>query len=201
MSLDRNLDDLRRHADDFEARTGFTFTVLEPVTGDVIGCVYLYPSESPDADVTVQSWVRASHAELDGPLADAVAAWLAAEWPWERVHRPGRQHRRTAWNIATPPTDTNGATLKPPRQIATAMKCAETDLLVVPQNAAGWRRRRPAAPIRTRRVEAFRSAGCRSWVHVADQNSWTGAGAVTWAGPRSEPGPDPDLAKLGFRGG
>jgi hypothetical protein len=90
MSLDRNLDDLRRHAADFEARTGFTFTVLEPITGDVIGCVYLYPSQSPDADVTVQSWVRASHAELDVPLADAVAAWLAAEWPWERVHRPGR---------------------------------------------------------------------------------------------------------------
>jgi hypothetical protein len=41
MSIDRNLDDLRRHAADFEARTGFTFTVLEPVTGDVIGCVYL----------------------------------------------------------------------------------------------------------------------------------------------------------------
>jgi hypothetical protein len=90
MSLDRNLDDLRRHAADFEARTGFTFTVVEPVTGDVIGCVYLYPAESQDADVTVQSWVRASHAELDVPLADAVAAWLAAEWPWERVHRPGR---------------------------------------------------------------------------------------------------------------
>ena len=47
MSLDRNLDDLRRHAADFDARTGFTFTVLELVTGDVIGCVYLYPSDSP----------------------------------------------------------------------------------------------------------------------------------------------------------
>lgn len=90
MSLDRNLDDLRRHAADFDARSGFTFTVLDPVTGDVIGCVYLYPSQSPDADVTAQSWVRSSHAELDVPLADAVAAWLAAEWPWERVHRPGR---------------------------------------------------------------------------------------------------------------
>ena len=67
-----------------------SIAIAGPVTGDVIGCVYLYPSESPDADVTVQSWVRASHAELDVPLADAVAAWLAAEWPWERVHRPGR---------------------------------------------------------------------------------------------------------------
>jgi hypothetical protein len=90
MSLDRNLVDLRRHAADFEASTGFTFTVLDPVTGDVIGCVYLYPSASSDADVTVQSWVRVSHAELDVPLADAVASWVAAEWPWERVHRPGR---------------------------------------------------------------------------------------------------------------
>ena len=90
MSLDRNLDDLRRHAADFDARTGFTFTVLEPVTRDVIGCVYLYPSKSPDAEVTVQSWVRSSHAELDVALADAVSGWLAAEWPWKRVQRPGR---------------------------------------------------------------------------------------------------------------
>jgi hypothetical protein len=90
MSLERNLADLRRHAADFSARTGFTFSVLDPVTGDVIGCVYLYPAETPDADVTVQSWVRASHAALDVPLADAVAAWLAADWPWARVHRPGR---------------------------------------------------------------------------------------------------------------
>ena len=90
MSLDRNLEDLRRHAADFDARRGFTFTVLDPVTDDVIGCVYLYPSASGSADVTVQSWVRASHAELDLPLADAVADWLASDWPWERVHRPGR---------------------------------------------------------------------------------------------------------------
>src|SRR4051794_19940661 len=58
MSLERNLQDLRRHAADFDAHTGFTYTVLEPVTGDVIGCVYLYPSAARDADVMVQSWVR-----------------------------------------------------------------------------------------------------------------------------------------------
>ncbi len=90
MSLERNLEDLRRHAADFEARRGFTFTVLDTVTSDVIGCVYIYPSPLPDADVMVQSWVRASHAALDVPLADAVAAWLAAEWPWPRVDRAGR---------------------------------------------------------------------------------------------------------------
>jgi RimJ/RimL family protein N-acetyltransferase len=90
MPLEENLDDLRRHAADFEARTGFTFTVLDPEDGDVIGCVYLYPADDDDHDVGVQSWVRADRAELDGPLADAVAAWLAAEWPWTHPYRYGR---------------------------------------------------------------------------------------------------------------
>lgn len=90
MSPEENLEDLTRHAADFEARTGFTFTVLDPADGDVIGCVYLYPTRSPDHDVVVQSWVRADRAELDGPLADAVAAWIETDWPWERVDRCGR---------------------------------------------------------------------------------------------------------------
>lgn len=91
MSLAENLEDLRRHASDFAARRGFTFTVLDPADADrVIGCVYLYPTTSPDHDVTVQSWVRAEDADLDRPLADAVVAWLVADWPWERVDRCGR---------------------------------------------------------------------------------------------------------------
>ncbi|WP_460865474.1 GNAT family N-acetyltransferase [Nocardioides pakistanensis] len=90
MTLEENLADLRRHADDFARRVGFTFTVLEPTNNDVIGCVYLYPSTSSDWDVTVQSWVRADRADLDAPLADAVARWLGTDWPWERVDRCGR---------------------------------------------------------------------------------------------------------------
>lgn len=90
MTLAENLADLDRHAADFAARKGFTFTVLDPDSGDVIGCVYLYPSDSPDHDVEVQSWVRADRAELDEPLADAVAAWLEEAWPWERLDRRGR---------------------------------------------------------------------------------------------------------------
>lgn len=90
MTLEENLRDLRRHADDFIERTGFTFTVLDPNDGDVIGCVYLYPTASEDWDVTVQSWVRADRSELDVPLADAVKSWLAREWPWKRADRCGR---------------------------------------------------------------------------------------------------------------
>jgi hypothetical protein len=90
MSLEENLGDLRRHADDFRRRVGFTFTVLDPADDDVIGCVYLYPTSSEDWDVTVRSWVRADRSDLDVPLADAVARWLVTDWPWIRVNRFGR---------------------------------------------------------------------------------------------------------------
>jgi hypothetical protein len=90
MTLEENLADLRRHADDFERRIGFTLTVLDPRDDDVIGCVYLYPSPSEEWDVAVRSWVRADRSDLDEPLADAVADWIAADWPWERMDRHGR---------------------------------------------------------------------------------------------------------------
>jgi hypothetical protein len=84
MTLEENRADLQRHADDFANRSGFTYTVLEP-DGDVVGCVYIYPSPNDRHDVQVESWVRASHADLDEPLWRAVSDWLSAEWPFEKV--------------------------------------------------------------------------------------------------------------------
>jgi hypothetical protein len=85
MPIDANLADLERHARDFEARSGFTYTVLDPADGTVIGCVYIYPARTADADASVRSWVRAGSAQLDRPLWQAVAAWLARDWPFTRV--------------------------------------------------------------------------------------------------------------------
>jgi len=82
MTLEENWADLRQHADDFHARTGFTFTVLEPKSRLIVGCVYFYPPSRAGFDVDVRSWVRESHAELDTLLYEAVTKWLAAAWPW-----------------------------------------------------------------------------------------------------------------------
>jgi RimJ/RimL family protein N-acetyltransferase len=89
MTLEENRADLQRHADDFENRRGFTYTVLEP-GGDVVGCVYIYPSKSGAHQAHVLSWVRASRAELDVPLWQAVSDWLAAEWPFQNVDYAAR---------------------------------------------------------------------------------------------------------------
>lgn len=83
MTLEENLGDLRRHADDFARRVGFTYTVRDAQTGEIIGCVYIYPSKSEPAQV--RSWVRASRADLDVPLHDAVSRWLREAWPFSHV--------------------------------------------------------------------------------------------------------------------
>jgi hypothetical protein len=70
MTPDENRADLQRHADDFRNRTGFTYTLLDPASRDVIGCVYIYPL--PD-DARALSWVWASHAQLDTPLRRVVS--------------------------------------------------------------------------------------------------------------------------------
>ncbi len=100
MPLEANLADLVSHADDFTARKGFTYTVLEPhaprfesepeSAGDVIGCVYIYPVDPSDPmgaehDARVRSWVRVSRAELDVVLWRAVTDWLASSWPFTSV--------------------------------------------------------------------------------------------------------------------
>ena len=85
MTLDENRADLERHAADFRNRKGFTYTVLDPASGDVIGCVYIYPAREGDADARASSWVRASFAELDAPLWRAVSGWLESDWPFGSV--------------------------------------------------------------------------------------------------------------------
>ncbi len=85
MTPGTNLGDLEGHAADFAQRRGFTYTVLDPADGDVIGCVYIYPSDAAEHDADVRSWVRATRADLDVELWRTVSEWLAHEWPFERV--------------------------------------------------------------------------------------------------------------------
>jgi hypothetical protein len=85
MTPDENRADLERHAGDFRNRTGFTYTVFDPATRDVIGCVYVYPLADSRHDARVLSWVRASRAELDVPLWRAVSDWIASDWPFGSV--------------------------------------------------------------------------------------------------------------------
>ncbi len=92
-TLEQNLGDMRMHATDFAARTGFTWTVLDPASREVIGCVYMYPPESktaPEGQVQVKSWVRGDKAHLDAELYRLVSDWVDRDWPWPDVDYAAR---------------------------------------------------------------------------------------------------------------
>lgn len=91
MSLEENRVELVGHARDFQDRIGFTYTVLDPADRDVIGCLYIYPTHVPGLDASVQSWVRASHANLDATLRAEVTAWLERDWPFASAGYGPRQ--------------------------------------------------------------------------------------------------------------
>jgi hypothetical protein len=84
-TIDLNLVDLGWHQKEFELRRSFAYTVVAPDESEVLGCVYLYPSETHDAHVKL--WVRKSAWDdgLDPVLEETVREWVAARWPFERV--------------------------------------------------------------------------------------------------------------------
>ena len=86
MTIEENLADLEMQQRHFASREGFTYTVLDAQTQDVIGCIYIYPAKVGAHDVEVRSWVRESRAELDVPVWRTVSDWLASdEWPFSKV--------------------------------------------------------------------------------------------------------------------
>ena len=48
-TIELNLVDLGWHQKEFELRRSFAYTVVAPDESEVLGCVYLYPSETHDA--------------------------------------------------------------------------------------------------------------------------------------------------------
>jgi hypothetical protein len=94
FTAEANLVDLVRHADEFERRVAFAYTVLggDSDGSDVIGCLYLDPPKDPggrQGSVDVRSWVRADHANLDAVLRRVVRDWLAEAWPFDEVTYAG----------------------------------------------------------------------------------------------------------------
>ena len=56
MTLEENLRDLEAHARDYANRAGFTYSILD--REEVVGCLYIYPDKTGEADAAVRSWVR-----------------------------------------------------------------------------------------------------------------------------------------------
>lgn len=89
MSIEQNLADLVQHADEFARGDAFAYTVLDPATSEVIGCVYVDPDDV--AEARCRLWVRSERAALDAELERTVREWLRGpDWAIASVRFPGR---------------------------------------------------------------------------------------------------------------
>jgi hypothetical protein len=82
LSLADNAADIGTHVAQFADRTRFAYTVLDPGSAEVIGCLYIGSSDRDGHDADVRSWTRGDRAHLDRPLYDAVSRWLSDAWPF-----------------------------------------------------------------------------------------------------------------------
>jgi len=92
FTIEENLVDLKRHQREFEQREAFAYTVVSLDETQVLGCVYINPSEDDNADAEVYMWVRQSEFNkgLDPILFETVKNWLEETWDFEEVKYPGR---------------------------------------------------------------------------------------------------------------
>lgn len=99
LSRDQDLIDLGWHQKEFQNRTSFTYTVMDPNDRICLGCVYVYPSNRTPHDAMIMLWVRGSEATtgLDEHLFEAVRHWISEIWSFKNPCYPGRTLSWDAW--------------------------------------------------------------------------------------------------------
>jgi hypothetical protein len=82
LTLEQDLIGLGWHQKEFQTKSSFAYTVMNPNESRCLGCVYIDPSEKVGYDANVTLWVRKSEMAngLDNKLFHAVNKWLADDW-------------------------------------------------------------------------------------------------------------------------
>ncbi|OOM80519.1 hypothetical protein [Clostridium sp. BL-8] len=84
LTLEEDEKDLKRHEKEFNERAAFAYTVFDFEDQNCLGCIYIDPSNSHDAEITM--WTRES--VTDELLYRTVTKWIENDWPFENVSYP-----------------------------------------------------------------------------------------------------------------
>ena len=58
MTAEQDREDLQHHADEMERNESFNFALFDADETELIGCVYIEPTDKPGADADISWWVR-----------------------------------------------------------------------------------------------------------------------------------------------
>jgi len=99
LTFEQDLIDLGWHQKEFQTRSSFAYTVMNPDESQCLGCVYIFPPTKPGFDAEVYMWVRKSAFDegLDPILYEAVKNWIEGKWPFRKVGYPGRDLDWETW--------------------------------------------------------------------------------------------------------
>lgn len=103
LSLEENTDDLRRHAQEFDEREAFAYSMWSGA--DYAGCLYIRPFKSRLEhdrrrglwDAVIYLWMANRFAQLDELAFAQIRQWLLNGWPFETVVWPGRKLSWADW--------------------------------------------------------------------------------------------------------
>lgn len=99
LTFEQDLIDLGWHQKEFQRRTSFAYTVMNPDESKCLGCVYIEPTNKMGYDAEAYIWVRKSEVEngLDSLLFSSAKEWIIDYWPFKRVAFPGREINWSDW--------------------------------------------------------------------------------------------------------
>lgn len=84
LTLEEDENDLKRHEKEFDERVAFAYTVFDFENKRCLGCLYIDPSKSYDAEITM--WTRDD--QTDQLLYRTVKKWIESDWPFKNVYYP-----------------------------------------------------------------------------------------------------------------
>lgn len=83
MTAEQDREDLQHHADEMETHESFNYALFDADETQLIGCVYIDPTDKAGADGDISWWVRDEYvgSEVERALDEFVPRWVAERWP------------------------------------------------------------------------------------------------------------------------
>jgi RimJ/RimL family protein N-acetyltransferase len=88
MTREEDEEDLQHHEHEIRAHESFNYALLDDQETELLGCVYIDPTDLPGADAEISWWVRDEYAgtAVEAELDALVPRWIAEDWPFVRPH-------------------------------------------------------------------------------------------------------------------
>ena len=101
LTLEQNLIDLGWHQKEFQRQSSFAYTIVSLDESQVLGCIYIDPTDKSNFDAEIHMWIRKSKLDkgLDTILFNSVKKWISEDWFFQNVAYPGREISWEEWKV------------------------------------------------------------------------------------------------------